>query len=72
MRDLIEEWSGDSYFAWKKPKGISSLSNNLPSWLFLLEDFSVFYIKNNMWFDVLKSSKTRLEHLMPHGYNRPN
>ena len=72
MRELIEEWSGDSHFAWKKPKGISSLSNNIPSWLFLLEDLSVFYIKNNMWFDVLKSSKSRLEHLMPHGYNRPN
>lgn len=44
MRELIEEYSGDSHYAWNKPKGVSSLGNPLASWLFLLEDFSVFHV----------------------------
>lgn len=71
MRQLIEEWSGDSYYAWNKPKGISNLHNLIPSWLFLLEDLSVYYMKNNMWFDV-KNSQNRLKHLVQHEYNHLN
>lgn len=41
MRELIEEYSGDRYYAWNKPKGISNLSNKSPSWLFLLEDYEL-------------------------------
>ena len=47
MRELIEEYSGDSYYAWNKPKGVSSLGNPLASWLFLLEDYSVYYANRN-------------------------
>ena len=42
MRDLIEKYSGDSYYAWNKPKGVSNLGNPIPTWLLLLEDYSLF------------------------------
>jgi hypothetical protein len=42
MRQLIEEFTGDSNYAWKKPKGVSNLGNPDPTWLLLLEDYSVF------------------------------
>lgn len=42
MRELIEEFSGDSYYAWNKPKGVSNLGNPTPTWLLLLEDYSLF------------------------------
>jgi hypothetical protein len=42
MRQLIEEWTGDSNYAWTKPKGVSNLGNPDPTWLLLLEDYSVF------------------------------
>lgn len=71
MRELIEEWSGDSYYAWNKPKGVSNLGNAIPSWLFLLEDLSVYYVKNNMWFD-FKNWQNRLGHSGQHGYSHPN
>ena len=48
MRELIEEYSGDSYYAWNKPKGISSLGNPIAPWLFLLEDYSVFYVNKQI------------------------
>lgn len=54
MRELIEEWSGDSYYAWNKPKGVSNLGNPDPTWLLLLEDFSVYYLKNNSLFNSLQ------------------
>jgi hypothetical protein len=47
MRELIEEYSGDSYYAWNKPKGISNLSNKNPSWLFLLENYELVVDKSN-------------------------
>lgn len=46
MRELIEEWSGDSHYAWKKPKGVSNLGNPDPTWLLLLEDYSIFKLPN--------------------------
>jgi hypothetical protein len=50
MRELIEEWSGDSHYAWNKPKGVSNLGNPNPTWLFLLDDYSVYYLRNNSLF----------------------
>jgi hypothetical protein len=47
MRELIEEYSGDSYYAWNKPKGVSNLGNPVPTWLLLLEDYSLFYLPKN-------------------------
>jgi hypothetical protein len=51
MRELIEEWSGDTYYAWNKPKGVSQLGTPNPTWLLLLEDYSVEYIKHNSLFN---------------------
>ena len=47
MRELIAEYSGDSYYAWNKPKGVSSLSNRNPSWLFLDENYNLILSKAN-------------------------
>lgn len=41
MRQLIEEYSGNSHYAWNKTKGVSNLSNSNPSWMFLMEDYSL-------------------------------
>jgi hypothetical protein len=43
MRELIEDYSGNSHYAWNKTKGVSSLSNSNPSWMFLLDDYSILY-----------------------------
>ena len=47
MRELISEYSKDSYYAWNKPKGVSSLSNRNPSWLFLDENYNLIVSKSN-------------------------
>jgi hypothetical protein len=51
MRQLIEEYSGDSYYAWNKPKGVSNLGNPIPTWLFLYEDYSLRYIPRTAKFN---------------------
>lgn len=55
MRELIEEWSGDSYYAWNKPKGVSNLGNPNPTWLFLLEDYTLYNLKNYSLFKSLQN-----------------
>lgn len=47
MRQLIEDYSGNSHYAWNKTKGVSNLSNSNPSWMFLLEDYSLVTRKSN-------------------------
>jgi hypothetical protein len=47
MRELIEEYSGNKHYAWNKTKGVSNLSNSNPSWMFLLEDYSLVTSKPN-------------------------
>jgi hypothetical protein len=47
MRELIEDYSGNSHYAWNKTKGVSNLSNLNPSWLLLLEDYSLVVSKPN-------------------------
>jgi hypothetical protein len=47
MRQLIEEYSGNAHYSWNKTKGVSNLSNSNPSWMFLLEDYSLVTSKPN-------------------------
>lgn len=47
MRELIEDYSGNKHYPWHKTKGVSNLSNLNPSWLLLLEDYSLVVSKPN-------------------------
>jgi hypothetical protein len=47
MRQLIEDYSGNKHYPWNKTKGVSNLSNSNPSWMFLLEDYSLVVSKPN-------------------------
>lgn len=49
MRELIEDYSGNSHYAWNKTKGVSNLSNLNPSWQLLLEDYSLIMSKPNQY-----------------------
>jgi hypothetical protein len=47
MRQLIEDYSGNKHYPWNKTKGVSNLSNSNPSWLIMLEDYSLIVSKPN-------------------------